>query len=689
MRRLALLLIAAPGALLCAPAVAPAAPAAPPEGAVVTNGPVRAITVGRGRVYFGGGFTRVGSFVGSNMRLDWTSGELKPGFARTNGQVSDIVSDGKGGWYLGGGFDWVEGVRRTNLVHIKPGGGVYREFNARVEGFVSTLVLDGDRLYIGGTLGKVDGRDRNGIAVVDAGSGRLDTDFRYGGNLAVPEMALSGFQSGGARRLYAQGYASFDGPGPVQALDPFTGNVLPEFDFPFDPRKVGALAVRGDTLYVGGGLGHYQGTEFGAAGSLVALDGVSGEHIRSFHPGGGIVGGEQFETSIDDLEFEGNRLVVGGRFNRVGSHPSAGVAILDPSTGAADTSFEAGIGGRVSDVALAEGVIHAAVGEGVVALDSSGSRLPLDLPAVDGPVDALASQGGILYAGGRFELAGASRRKGLAAIDVGSGRVVKGFAPQAGPGTHAQLALAHGRLFVGDYKGIDGPLAALSPSTGRRLSGFDAPKTQPVYDFDIGPDLVYGAVGGGQKVIAFDANTGRRKRSFRVGAPGYVTDLEFVRRHLYLAGNWDTAGGRRAVIRLGSRSGALAGGFDPRANGEVQSLASDGGRLFLAGPFNRVGRAARPGGAAVGFSGGVDRRFRPLGMPRRGAELAVDGGLLYARNTSKNTIKIFRATDGGRMSHPDWSQFTAVGPTPEGAWFGAGIGGGKNVTWFLGFRAFR
>jgi hypothetical protein len=673
-------------ALACAPAAALAAPATPPQGAIVTNGPVRAITVGGGRVYFGGDFTKVGSFVGSNMRLDWNSGELKPGFARTNGQVSDIVSDGSGGWYLGGGFDWVEGVTRTNLVHVKPDGSVDRSFNARVDGFVSALALDGDRLYVAGTLRKVDGRARTGIALVDASSGRLDTNFRYAGTRPVPEIALSGQQSGGERRLYAQSYSSFAGPGPVQAIDPFNGAALDDFHFPFEPKKVGALAVRGDMLYVGGGRGHFSGSEFGSAGSLVALDGSTGDLERSFEPGGGVIGGESSETHIEDIEVDGEQILVGGRFKAVGDHPSSGVARLDAVTGAADTSFEAGITGTVAEVALADGLVHTAVGDRVIALDSTGGETGLDVPEIDGPVDALATQSGILYAGGRFKLAGAFARKGLAAADAKTGRVVRGFRPAAGPAQHAQLALAHGRLYVGDYRGVRGPIAALSPGTGERLRGFNAPRTAAVYDFAIGRDVLYGAVGGARKVIAFDANSGKRKRSFKVRTEGYVADVEFVRGRVFLAGGWEPRGGNRSVVALMPGSGKLIQRFDPHVNGEVKALATDGGRLFLAGPFSRVSGARRPGIAAIGLGGGLDPRFRARGVSRKSSEMAVDGGRLYARDYAKNTLKVFRARNGKRVRGPSWTQFTAVEPTTTGAWIGAALGRGRSATWFLARR---
>jgi hypothetical protein len=86
----------------------------------VTDGPVNAIVLEGNTIYIGGDFRTVGPATGGGVILDPLTGMVIPQSPKVAGQVFAAVSDGSGGWYIGGDFKVVGGVPRTNLAHIEP-----------------------------------------------------------------------------------------------------------------------------------------------------------------------------------------------------------------------------------------------------------------------------------------------------------------------------------------------------------------------------------------------------------------------------------------------------------------------------------------------------------------------------------------------------------------------------------------
>ena len=127
-RSLCLLCICSACTFLTAPAAARAA--APFSSTAdrqvwVTDGPVDAVAIGPdGTTYIGGKFGYVGPVTGSGVALDATSGARNVSFPPVHGQVSAAVSDGAGGYYIGGYFTKVGGLTRHDIAHILADGSV-------------------------------------------------------------------------------------------------------------------------------------------------------------------------------------------------------------------------------------------------------------------------------------------------------------------------------------------------------------------------------------------------------------------------------------------------------------------------------------------------------------------------------------------------------------------------------------
>src|SRR5258708_3843532 len=70
----------------------------------ITDGPVNAILATNGTVYIGGDFSYVGPRTGPLALFNQATGKLQAAPPPINGTVKAVVSDGSGGWYIGGTF---------------------------------------------------------------------------------------------------------------------------------------------------------------------------------------------------------------------------------------------------------------------------------------------------------------------------------------------------------------------------------------------------------------------------------------------------------------------------------------------------------------------------------------------------------------------------------------------------------
>src|SRR5262249_15462179 len=149
--------------------------------------------------------------------VDPTSALPAAGFPIVNGTVLAAVSDGAGGWYIGGQFTSVGGSARSNLAHVLAGGSI-SPWDPGAHGLVRPLVLRGG-LVLGGA-------PRNGIGAVDAATG-VATSWNADANGSVRALAA------GTAALYVGGQFTTIGGlarGRIAAVDWTTGAVDPVWD---------------------------------------------------------------------------------------------------------------------------------------------------------------------------------------------------------------------------------------------------------------------------------------------------------------------------------------------------------------------------------------------------------------------------------------------------------------------------
>ena len=187
------------------------------------------------------------------------TGAVDRGFGDVNGNVNTVIADGRGGWFVSGGFTSVGNVIRSNIAHLHADGSLDRSWRGALgrDGIppVEALALRGDKLFVGNAASVVALDARTGAQLWTA-------PVRHKPTQALGVLALAA----GGGRVYVAG--SFDrvAGAPRQslaALDQANGHLLswhgPRLRNGSDPTAlsyVDALALIGKRLYIGGVFDH-------------------------------------------------------------------------------------------------------------------------------------------------------------------------------------------------------------------------------------------------------------------------------------------------------------------------------------------------------------------------------------------------------------------------------------------------
>ena len=274
---------------------------------VCVNGTVSAIATSGTKVFFGGDFTRVGRCVGSGVELSASTGAPVASGAtlpKINGPVNTVVSDGMGGWFVGGGFDHIGATPRANLAHILASGAVDTAWRADTNGPVYALTTADRLLYVGGAYSTIGGAGRPYAAAVGFATGGL-SPFN-----PVPDGIVNAIAVAGNYAYLGGTFMTVTGASKpwLAQVSATTGMISPAWTVPVD-NFVSALATDGTTLFIGGA---FSAVNTAARGKLAAVN-LSDAALSTWNPGGiGI-------TQIDTLAISGTTVYVGGVFLSIGT----------------------------------------------------------------------------------------------------------------------------------------------------------------------------------------------------------------------------------------------------------------------------------------------------------------------------------------------------------------------------------
>ena len=545
-----------------------------------------------GFTYLAGGFTLVGPRTGqavpvaaaTGRRLDRFPEVLRNGgsqadLGRVNGSVHAVVPDGRGGWYLGGGFTRVGGLVRNGVAHVNPDGSVDQSFRADANGTVYALAVVGSTVYAGGDFSAIAGRARNRVAALDAATGAArswNPDLRGD---AVLTMAVHGQDLIVGGSFY---WGTRPGPARLAAIDMRTGAPR-QWDTNPD-SQVNSIAVDGDTVYVGGLFNSVGGAFRKRVGAVDATTGRATEWDPCFDCGGGRGIGNVNAIAVAD-----GVVYAGGALNYVGGQWRSNIAALDTDGIGLATAWN---------------------------------------PGADDEVFSLDAEASTVYAGGRFGTLGGRPRARAGA--VGADGRTSAWTPEAG-GVVTAISRAGDTVYLGgEFQTVNGVrrggLAKLGPD-GRPTS-WNPGTDGEVWQVEAAPDgsLIYVSglftrVGGADRsyVAALDPASGAATAfNARANLYGFVHSMTPGDGTLYVGGEFNSIGGagRERIAALDPATGD-ARSFNPRADGIVRNLALDGTTLYATGDFARIAGASRSGLAALNATTGAATSFNP----------AVEGGV--------------------------------------------------------------
>jgi hypothetical protein len=500
-----------------------------------TNGTVHRFAASGDLVLVAGQFDEIGPRTGPFALLGTSTGELLQNtdfkehfdYGET---VRSVVSDGGGGWFVGGDF----GPAAPNLVHVLPNGSFDANFVPAFAGEVWTLHLYDQYLLVGG---------QGGVAVLDSATGLLAPVFQpslesvdirgwpipgdvFGSDLRDSIWCLGGDFIIARDSVVGHNRDSY------ACFDLLTWNVTDEtILFSNTIRK---LILDDERVYF--------------IADPVAS--ASSEEVYAYSRDSGLlewsvrVGLNGYFTQI--ARWEGS-LFVGGAFDQLISnsqlHPRSSLVELDAGTGeltawspSIDLRWYVGVSSMSIDSDLNRlyfgGDFSAVEGEprGRLAAYSLVDRSLLPpLRGLGGAPIVLFANGSTLAVGGRFQVAGTHSRESVALVNTATGEIADWRADLEFPPDHngirrgyvEDVEIGADRIYLGGgFDSVDGHtqtgVAAVDTASGARL-GFVLPHLVSIVKIEEWQDRLYVAgqfasstTTGVFEVRAYDRLTGSR-----------------------------------------------------------------------------------------------------------------------------------------------------------------------------------
>ncbi len=585
---------------------------------------VYAMAADAGGVYVGGGQFTVTTTPPVPRRLTKLSsgtGNVDPAWAAApdvgpSNAILTLASDASG-LYVGGSFDSIGGVSRSNAAKlVRDAGGnvvVDPNWNPAPDKFPYQFVLDGDALYVVGLFDNIGGKARSEVAKLDTASGLAIGAW----NAGTPDGEINTVAVDGNGDVYVGGSFSAIGASTrhrLAKLSSVDGSVAASWHPRFDGAWEGVLVSAtidvpgpaGDMLVVGGPFTRAE-DELRLGFATIEASGALGDRVDAELPGAVTAVAAQSDGA----------LIVGGDFLTADGYPLHDLVRVR-ADGTLDTGWVAGIGdGVVNALAIdSQDDVYAggSFGDGplrdhLVKLSGAlGTRDPAWIAQPDSPVFALTTDAADnVYIGGQFNriTAGAvtSPRNGVARFT--SAGALDSWSPQ--PGSTVQVIALDGRDAV--YLGGPFLLGKFALTDGARDANWNPAPANSVMALavDQAGDVYAGGdfpmIGGaGRFGLAKLSGTGTGAAdpawnpASEVGTVVTALMLDGNGR-LYVGGDFSELGGgaRANLARLSTANAGQADpSWSPSPDDDVLSLAlTADGSVAVAGRFAQIGGEAR------------------------------------------------------------------------------------------------
>ncbi|HEY9007469.1 MAG TPA: T9SS type A sorting domain-containing protein [Ohtaekwangia sp.] len=602
----------------------------------------------------GSSIQQAGKYTGCGVALDATTAAYDSDMPVISGQIAAVVSDGQGGWYIGGYLNAVDNQPVGNLIHIKSDKTLDTNFTPKPDAYVGTLTLDGTTLYLGGNFSQVYGQNRSYIAAINVSTGTL-LSWAPDANSFVHAIQVVG------TTVYVGGeFTSIGGQSRTRlaALDATTGLASawnPSVDY-----IVMSIAVQtsSNTIFIGGffdtaggqvrnglaqlslstglatgwaadtnGTGYIykillSGTNLFVAGSFSTVDGVARNSVALIGTTGtGNVASwdAQLNTNayVYNIAINGTTLYLAGSFYQVNLVNRTSIAAVNTTSAAllnwsaSPNSDVMGLATNGSSVFIGGyfSMVNPLTRNDFILLNESTNEIwPFTFGLNGGEIYTMQVQGNTLYIGGAFSAIDRSARKNLAAFDIPTGKLLS-WAPTAN-GTTATFD----NTVVRSMKIKDNTL--YFGGVFLNVNGVARPNLAAV-DLTSGKETTWNPVVGDGKTTS-----------------QYVNSIDIKDNTLYAGGVFSLVGGqsRTHLAAVDTETGTVLSWAPDVAGSGINKLVARGSTVYVTGDFPKsIGGAYRPYSiAALDATSAQATAWNPLFLHGRVIDIAANGYTLFA-----------------------------------------------------------
>lgn len=244
--------------------------------------------------------------------------------------VYAAIGDGRGGWFIGGEFEFVGGIRCRNLAHITRGGRVDRRWCLNPNATIRALARTTKTLYIGGGPASPFIGDRETkIAAIDLGTARLTS---WDPQLAAPyvlDIDVHRSLLYIAGEIYSVGHQPRLG---FAAIDATTGSATAwdaHAEIDYHGAALG-IAAFGSTVYLWGNQLYQVGRARRC--DIAAVSAATGRPT-SWNPCPRSGPSPVERGGVTNLQLQGDRLFVSGWFTSIAGVKQRSLASFNASSG--------------------------------------------------------------------------------------------------------------------------------------------------------------------------------------------------------------------------------------------------------------------------------------------------------------------------------------------------------------------
>lgn len=393
---------------------------------------VNAITSYNDQIIIGGNFQVLGPNTGNVVYLETANGKVIPNrycpYLQVSGATYTAVSDGSGGFYIGGTFSAVQGVELVGIAHILPGCQVDRNFKPSVDynREVRAILIKGDSLYVGGNFTQWDGNTNYRYLVkLNRYTATPEPEF-----VLQPDSTIFDLDSD-LDAMYICGEFGNIGGNAIRDLAKYSfasGSIVTSFN----PNVDGGTCV--DLHY---------GTDADGSPNLYAVGDISISpqvYAISVYPDGTLTTWvPNLNGFVNSVQQYGNNIYLGGQFTTVnGSAISNFVSVNNSTGGSVSTNFA--VNNVVASVQVVENTLYLSGSFTSVKSIPRNYMAALDLPSetvnafdpnYDNPISNPGSRfvpagNGVVLVTSDRSTVNVTARNHFAVIDVYTGKPIEG-----------------------------------------------------------------------------------------------------------------------------------------------------------------------------------------------------------------------------------------------------------------------